>query len=461
MERALLSSVLTWPDELLACAEMVRPEDFYHPAHGCFWECYLAIHARRDPLDATSVAAELKRRRRYNTTEAVELLPALVALSAPYATYYAREIATHARVRRLREASKWIAAKSIDASVSADDLEAEALRRVTEALRGGRAPTMRAQSDVGIALAERIEALAAGGGHGSVTYTGLATLDDAMVGLRGGELVIVGARPAMGKTALAETIGTNVARACAASGDGVVLWFSEEMSAEEVLNRRVAGDAGVDSRQASAGIFSADGLGRYLQAINDASQLPILWHDAGRVSMMDIAQIARRTAHEHKRVALVVVDYLQRLKPINAKAEKRDQVAENAKEAKSLAKELRCPVLLLSQLNRGLETRPDKRPLMADLRESGEIEQEADAILFLYRPWVYDKKHPPHAAEVILAKMRGAEASKSLPLYFDGPRTRYRDVDEEAPAQPRATYHDDRQWDDPDEPEVPFASEDR
>lgn len=442
-ERAVLGAVLLDNAAFLVVCPVLRGCDFYHPAHEHIWEAMNRLHDRREPIDVVTLAAELRVRERLNTIGGSQYLGELTDAipTVAHVETHAKLIVDAARARRIRDLAAWLLSRSGDPAVPVEQLESVAMMRFAELSRGGPRSTMRHQTEVVCSLMERIETMAAGKPHAAVAMTKIKCVDNALGGMRNGELIIIGARPAMGKTVLAENIATNVAEHCGDVNDGVVLWFSEEMEAEEVVNRRVAGDAQVHARSASMGLFSGDDFERYAVAANAATRLPILWHDAQRVSMLDISMIARRAALQHGRVALVVVDYLQRLAPMNPDPRtynKTQDVGAAVKEAKTLGRELKCPVVVLSQLNRSLESRPDKRPVMSDLRESGEIEQEADAILFLYRDWVYNKESDPTEAEIIVGKCR-ANPTITIPMVFDGARARFYD-----PNDPNAPGASDR-----------------
>lgn len=433
-EVAVLGEVLLDNDVMHVVEPLLTEEDFYFPAHGLIYGAMLRLARRQEPIDIVTLSTELKRSGRYNVLGGPQMLGELTDAipTTAHAEAHARLVVEAARVRRLRDLGAWLVSRSADPSVPAEALEAEALSRLAEIGRGTRRNALRPQAEVVLSLMDRMETIGKGGVHYAVTTTGLRSVDRATGGARAGELIVIGGRPSMGKTAYAEGLGTHVGERCRDLGEGVVLWFSEEMPGEELLNRRIAGDARVNSRGASAGVFTGNEFERYTRAANEAAGLPIFWHDEQRVSMRDIAMIARRAQHQHGRVALVVVDYLQRLAPMNPDPRtfnKTQDVGAAAKEAKTLARELRCPVVLLSQLNRELEKRPDKRPVMSDLRDSGEIEQEADIIVFLYRECVYDKSKDPREAEFILGKMRGG-APSTIPLIYDGERTRFLDPED-------------------------------
>jgi replicative DNA helicase len=437
-EIAVLGAVLLDNNTLHEVRPILRPDDFYDPPHGMVYEAMLRLSDRRSPIDIVTLAAELRRTKRFNVLGGAQMLGELTeSITESIATTahveaHARLVADAARARKFRDLGAWLLSSSADPMVSVEALEKEAMSRLADLARNTPRNALRSQAEVVCSLMERIETLGASGTHRSIVHFGLPSVDTALGGARGGELIIIGGRPAMGKTAFAETWVNNVAKVCRDTDDGVVLFFSEEMPSEELLNRRIAGDARVDSRGASAGAFSGDAFERYMRAANDVSGLPILWHDAQRVSMLDIAMIARRAQHQYGRVALVVVDYLQLLAPMkpDAKDTNRDKdIGLATREGKYLARELMCPVVLLSQLNRQLETRADKRPVMSDLRESGNIEQDADMILFCYRDCVYNKEADPRDAEIIVGKMRAA-ATATIKLVFDGPRTRFYDPDD-------------------------------
>lgn len=428
-ERAVLAAVLLDGDcsegVLARTSAVLAPDDFYHPAHGVVFDAMLALGARSEPIDIITLADELRRRERLNTVGGAQFLGELTE-SMPTTAHcetHAQIVADHAFARRMRNATFELATRADTETPEALlELASQLFTRASQAR--GRAK-LKSMSQVLVELCTRIEQQG-GQGEGMSVPTGFRRLDVLSGGLRGGMLTLLAGRPGMGKTAFVENIVTNVARA-----DRTVLFFSEEMPAREVVNRRVSADAELDARKALAGSLNPDEVARYFGAAHKASGLPIWFEDSGRVSAVDIATLARRARFQLRSVALIVVDYVQRLRPIDPAAPKNEQVGASARELKNLAKELDVPVVVLSQLNRDVEKRPDKRPTAADLRDSGELEQEADLIACLFREWVYDRSKDPTRAELIVAKHRGGPCFETIPLLFDGPRTLFSDVPED------------------------------
>ena len=254
--------------------------------------------------------------------------------------------------------------------------------------------------------------------------TGFKALDEKTQGLQNGDLIVVAGRPSMGKTSFAMNIAENFL--VDEDVKGGILVFSLEMSAESLTTRLLASNAKIDQQRVRAGELSAEQLGRLMNSQKRLQDCPLYIDDSSLISPMEIRARARRTARQESNgLALIVVDYIQLMQLPGSNENRVNQISEISRSLKSLAKELNVPVIALSQLNRGVELRTDKRPMMADLRDSGAIEQDADLILFIYRDKVYNKETDVgNMSEVIIAKQRNGPIGK-IPLSFLESFTRF------------------------------------
>lgn len=430
-ERQVLGAALLRP-ELVAVAEaIVRPEDFADPVHAAVWEAVLAVSPA---VDVTTVAAALRRAKRSNLV-GLDYLGRLTdgCPTGAHLEEHARIVADHARARRAAAVLRAALAALEDPATSAADAAARAETGLAEVARSrGAGGTVDVQ-DSAFGAIQAWEELLAGRAVAALP-TGLTDLDDLLGGgARPGQLVVLGARPAMGKSAL----GAQLALHAAAATRTPALYVSLEMGHAELTARLLAARAGVDAHRARRGQFRHGEVARLQEAAASLDRAPLVYlDDAGdEVSLAEVRAAALRLKAT-RGLCLVVVDYLQLLRPVTPRDSREREVAEMTRGLKRLARALAVPVLLLSQLNRGAEARSakDHRPRMADLRESGAVEQDADVIALLYRDEVYNPKTEHRGiAELIVAKQRGGPTG-TVRLRWDAARTAFAD-DRDAPAR--------------------------
>jgi len=419
-EESLLGSMLLSADATAAAIEICTAADFYKPAHGHIFGAVVSLFERGEPIDAVTVADEL---RRATLLDAIGDPSQLVSLQAntpsvANAAHYARIVEEHALLRRLVGVGGEIAeiGYSVPEDVTAAVDEAErkvfdlSQRRTTDSIESLR-------NLIGPSL-DRIEELHQHSSRITGVATGYTDLDDILAGLQPASLTIVGARPAMGKTSFALGMLAHV---------GVVvqrpaLLFSLEMGHLELTQRMLSSEARVDAQRMRTGhLLESDWL-KVSSAVSRLSESTIFIDDNPNLTVMDIRARARRLRKSEGDLGLVVVDYLQ-LMSGRARAENRQvEVAEISRGLKILARELECPVVALSQLSRGLESRQDKRPMLSDLRESGSLEQDADVVLFIYREEQYDPDTPIDRrgmAEIIVAKHRNGPTGSAHLVFLN------------------------------------------
>lgn len=424
-ERAVIAAVLLDNATLTATRAIVEAGDFDSPRHALTWGVFLALAERGDPIDVVTVAGEIAAQGKTNAVDNQFLGELTDDLISPaHCEAHARIVADLAARRRHVEAARRVAAYALEHG--GEDLSAYAAKVMREAAPRTRS-ALRTGEDVAVALHERLtRPRVEGESAGAGTPTGLAALDD-MLSLGDGRLYVFAARPAMGKSAITGQAAHHVAEL----GRGEVIFFAEEMPTIEVAHRDVAGRAGVDVREAERGGLDQAGVDAYCAQLEPLSKRTILYDDTPRVTIDHIEAVCQRRA-SRGRVALVVVDYLQLL--TLPKAERHDiAVGEVTARLKGLAKSLGCPVIAVSQLSRKCEERPDKRPMLADLRDSGNIEQDADAVVFVYRDEVYKKDSKDKGfAELIVAKQRNGPTG-TVKLRWHAQQVRFADPDDDAP----------------------------
>ncbi len=405
-EQSVLGGILLSKDAIADVLERVRPGDFYRPAHQNVYDAVLDLYGRGEPADAVTVAAELDRRGLLRRVGGAPYLHTLISTvpTAANAGYYAGIVAEKALLRRLVEAGTrvvqygYAGAEGSDVASVVDRAQAEiydvADRRHSEdfvPLEELLQPTM-----------DEIDAIASHGGVARGVPTGFHDLDDVTNGLHPGQMAIIAARPGMGKS----TLALDFMRSCSIKHRQASVIFSLEMSKSEIVMRLLSAEAKIKLGDMRSGRMSDDDWTRLARRMSEISEAPLYIDDSPNLTMMEIRSKARRLKQKAD-LRMVVVDYMQ-LMTSGRKFESRQvEVSEFSRSLKLMAKELELPVVALSQLNRGPEQRTDKKPMLADLRESGTLEQDADMVLLLHRPDALERDDPRAGeADLILAKHR-------------------------------------------------------
>lgn len=405
-EQSVLGGMLLSKDAIADVLERLRPGDFYRPAHQNVYDAVLDLYGRGEPADAVTVAAELDRRGLLRRIGGAPYLHTLISTvpTAANAGYYAGIVAEKALLRRLVEAGTrvvqygYAGAEGADVNEIVDRAQAE-IYDVTErktaedyvALEALLQPTM-----------DEIDAIASSGGMSRGVPTGFTELDELTNGLHGGQMIVVAARPGVGKS----TLGLDFLRSCSIKNRLSSVVFSLEMSKTEIVMRLLSAEAKIKLADMRSGRMSDDDWTRLARRMSEISEAPLYIDDSPNLTMMEIRAKARRLKQKSD-LKLVVIDYLQ-LMTSGKKVESRQQeVSEFSRQLKLLAKELEVPVVAMSQLNRGPEQRTDKKPMLSDLRESGAIEQDADMVILLHRPDAFERDDPRGGeADLIVAKHR-------------------------------------------------------
>jgi len=423
-EESILSAILFDNEVLHDVIGILQPEDFYRTAHQKIFAATVELYARNEPVDLVTLVNLLREKRQLEEVGGAEF-PAKLANSVPLAVnvpHHARIVYEKACLRRLIATSNRIARRCFEERGNAEELLDFAEKEIFEISNQKTRPPFHPISKI---IAENFDALEERQNNKELVTgmpTGFTRLDIMTAGLQRSDLVILAARPSMGKTALA----LNVARHAAINSGRPVAVFSLEMSKEQLSMRMLCAEARVDSQRIRSGQLHIEDWDRLHRAGSTLHEAPIFIDDAPDLSAMEIRAKTRRLAKD-KGVGLVVIDYIQ-LMQSRASMERRDlEISDISRSLKGLAKELEIPILALSQLNRKLEERSDKRPQLSDLRESGALEQDADLVLFIYRDEVYnrDENNPNRGkAELIVAKHRNGPTGM-VPLTFLNAYTRF------------------------------------
>lgn len=433
-QRAVISAIVTFRDGVDIVSPIVEPRDFYGRADGLVYAAALAVRRRGEPVDSVAIIAELRDRGTLATVgdsgTITDLLHNGPALNEKQVRNHARIIADHARVRRVIEATRLAAAEGYYDVGDVNDWLASVQDRIREAAGTNPTETIARNLDRLKALFVKLKANADRKCVRGIT-SGIASFDSMLGGFRIPQVTIVGARPSMGKTALA----TCMAMSAAESGVGV-LFMSIEQSADEILLRALSARSGVPSAIIESGGMSAAQWARVTNEAKALAKLPLLIDDGSELTpnrlRATVLRCMREFESEGTPLGLVVVDYLQKMRPNpeNAKLPREQQVAGMSAAFKPIAKDAKVSFLLLSQLNRQSVTRSEKskRPSMSDLRESGAVEQDADNIALLHRDAYHDKSKPDdRRAELIVDKQRNGPTG-IVRMRFEGPVYRFSDA---------------------------------
>ena len=411
-EASLLGAMLLSKDAIGAAAERgVTPGDFYKPGHQHIHDAIQSLNVAGEPVDVVTVSDKLQRANLLETVGGIDYLVELQnrtpAVSS--ADRYARIVRETALLRGLIGAASEIAEIAYGQPENIEQALDQAESRIFDVAQNQVSDTMVRLHDLMPETMDHLSEIMERGNPVTGTPTGFVDLDELLSGLQPGTLNIIGARPAMGKSALAINMAVNVATIT----NKPVLFFSLEMGRAELTQRILSGEARVDSAKLRNGRLNEEDWRRIGKAIGRLS-VPLYIDDNSAVTVMEIRAKARRIAAKEGGIAMIVIDYLQ-LMGGNTSAENRQlEVSEISRNLKILARDFKIPVIALSQLSRGIEQRQDKRPTLSDLRESGALEQDADVVMFLYRPSVYEDD-PQRKADAFLqiAKHRAGALDES------------------------------------------------
>jgi replicative DNA helicase len=404
-EESLLGAMLLSREAVSVATERLTPESFYKPAHAHIFDAITSLSSSSEAVDPVTVADELRRAGLLDVVGGPATLVTLQAATPAVsnAEYYARIIEEHAMLRRLIYVAGEIAEMSYgmpDDVIKTID-QAESL--MFEVSQRRSTDTLAPLSDLLSRNLDHLEDIMSRDDQVNGLPTGFSDLDELLTGLQPNALYVIGARPSMGKTALALGIASNAA----IEAQRPVLLFSLEMGQLELTQRLLCAEARVDSRHVRNGRLSESDWGKIAHATGRLADAPIWIDDNPNVTIMEIRAKARRLKSRLGDLGLIVVDYLQLMTGRSSAENRQVEVSEISRGLKILARELECPVIALSQLSRQLEMRADKRPMLADLRESGSIEQDADVVMFIYRDEVYNPESPDRgSAELIVSKHR-------------------------------------------------------
>ncbi len=428
-EKSLLGAILIDEEVLADVAEITKVIDFYDKRHSIIYDGMIRLYERHSPVDLLTLTDELKKRGDLDTVGGSSYLSELTNYvpTAAHAKSYADIVSQAAVRRRLIRAGGEISDLAFNEELSVPQLlgqsEAELFNVSDQSLK----QDLTSIEEILDESFERLDELYKNKGSLRGIKTGYRDLDNMTAGLQRSDLIILAARPAMGKTTLVTNLAYNVATIEKKS----VLFFSLEMSKEQLVDRMLADAAGVDSWNIRTGNLSDDDFAKLSEAMGEMAEAPIYIDDTPGVSVLEMRTKARRAAHENE-LGLIIIDYLQLMQgsgSSQAQGNRVQEVSEISRGLKLLARELNVPVIALSQLSRSVESRQPQIPQLADLRESGSIEQDADIVMFIYREAYYNPEtERENVTDLILAKHRHGPTG-TVELYFHPERLRFMSLD--------------------------------
>lgn len=430
-EQSVLGSLMLDKDAIIKVADLLKVGDFYKDDHNLIYEVMLALYEEREPIDVLSLANKLEEKGQLERVGGSGYLASLVN-SVPSATnvaHYAKVVQKKALLRRLIASANEISEIAYDESDDVQKILDEAEQKVfAVSEKYIKQDFVSIKSILEVAF-DRIDELHKNNHAFRGIQTHFPDLDNILAGLQKSDLIILAARPSVGKT----TFALDIARQVGAHSKVPVGIFSLEMGSDQLVDRMIAAQAGVDLWKLRTGKLSSEGPNNDFEHISDAmgvlSEAPIFIDDSGSLNIMEMRTMARRLQAEHQ-LGLIIVDYLQLMEGRSRQGDNRVQeISEISRGLKQLARELNLPIIALSQLSRAVESRPDQIPRLSDLRESGSIEQDADVVLFLYREDRVKPETPnKNIADIIIAKHRNGPVGK-IQLYFEENSTTFKSLE--------------------------------
>lgn len=424
-EQSVLGGMLLSKDAIADVVEVIKGHDFYKPAHETIFQAILDIYAKGKPADPITIAAELTKRGEINKVGGASYLHTLVQTvpTAANAEYYAEIVHERAVLRRLVEAGTRITQMGYAADDDVDEIVNRAQAEIYAVTEQRTSEDYLPLGDIMEGALDEIEAIGSRTGEMTGVPTGFTDLDSLTNGLHPGQMIVIAARPAMGKS----TLALDFARAASIKNNLPSVIFSLEMGRNEIAMRLLSAEARVALHHMRSGTMTDEDWTRLARRMPEVSAAPLYIDDSPNLSMMEIRAKCRRLKQRND-IKLVIIDYLQLMQSGKRSESRQQEVSDMSRNLKLLAKELEVPVIALSQLNRGPEQRTDKKPQVSDLRESGSIEQDADMVILLHREDAYEKESPRAGeADIIVGKHRNGPTA-TITVAFQGHYSRFVDM---------------------------------
>ena len=421
-EQSVIGSMIMDHDAVIVASEILRPDDFYRPDHAQIYAAIMELYTTGNPIDLITIQDKLVQKGVLEQIGGLSYIAEL-ASSVPTSAHikqYAKIVEEKATLRRLIKASNEISAKSFEGEEPLDNIMGFAKKQIFEILQNKKTEDFTGIDEIVLTSIEKIEEAHKSQGGITGIETGFIDLDHRTAGLQPSDLVLVAARPSMGKTAFA----LNIIQTAGIKNKKSVAVFSLEMSKDQLVSRMLCAEAMVDSQKARTGALEKDDWDKLAQSIPNIANSRIFIDDTAGINVMEMRAKCRRLKME-KGLDLIMIDYLQLMSGTGDGSSRQQEISDISRSLKALAREMNAPVIALSQLSRACETRTDHRPMLSDLRESGAIEQDADVVMFLYRDEYY---HPDtekkNVGEVIIAKQRNGPTG-TVELVWLGQYTKF------------------------------------
>lgn len=430
-ERAVLGSILINPDKIVTVSEYLKSDDFYSPANRLLFKIMQGLFERGEAIDTLTIKSELEVNGDLEKIGGIPYLAEIVNAvpTSSHAEHYAKIVAKKSQLRSIIGNLSDSIENAYDEDMDIDEIIAKAEQSLIAVSQSSNKSSFRPIHDVLLENHAKIEERSNNSSQITGIESGFYDFDKLTTGLHEDQLIILAARPAMGKTAFALNIAQNVAT----KSNKAVAVFSLEMGAESLVERMLSAEGTIINHHIRTGNLTVDEWQRLIYAQGQLAEAPIYIDDTAGINIGDIRARARRLSQETDSLGLIVIDYLQLIQGSRS-VNRQQEVSEISRQLKIIAKELKVPVIALSQLSRSVEQRQDKRPILSDIRESGSIEQDADIVAFLYRDDYYQqpKEGQPESnvTELILAKNRHGSLG-TVKLYFHKEYTKFSSVKEE------------------------------
>ena len=430
-EQAVLGAILIENDAINKVLEIIKTQDFYRETHKVIFEAMLKLHNNHEPIDLITTVDALKKEDKLETIGGIAYITALGnnITTAANVKYHTQIVYEKAILRKLINISTEIASKAYEGTEEIKEQLDSAEKKIMDIAHNQNTGEYTLAENMLFDLTEKYALLSQNRGKLTGVPTGFKDFDKLTSGLQPSDLIILAARPSMGKTALALNIVQNVALRGSSKKDEplVIAFFSLEMSKEQLMHRMICAEAQIDSQRIRTGVIQDADWEKIWYACNELSKAKIAIDDTPAISVIDMRSIARKIRSDLGRLDLIVVDYLQLMQGSKKSSNegRQQEVSEISRSLKALARELNVPIIALSQLSRGVETRQIKRPMLSDLRDSGSIEQDADMVCLLYREDYYNSEtENQNITELIVAKNRNGPVD-TVNLYFQKQFTQF------------------------------------
>lgn len=426
-EQAVLGAMLIKKEAIAEVSQLLRPEDFYRDAHKIIYEAMLTLFNRNEPADIVTVTNYLNNESKLDKVGGIAFVTALanVVPTAANVIYHANIVREKADLRHLINTATDIAGMAYEAADDVADVIDKSEKMIMEVANRQNVSAFTPMKDIVIETFDKINLLYESKGGLTGIPSGFRDLDALTSGLQASDLILVAARPSMGKTAFTLNIAANVAL----KSKKTVAFFSLEMSKQQLVQRMLCSEGGIDSQKLKNGDLSNEDWDKLVRTADRVSSAPLYIDDTAGITVMELRSKARRLKAEHG-LDLIIIDYLQLMqgRGRGGSDNRQQEISEISRSLKAVARELNVPVIALSQLSRSVESRQIKRPMLSDLRESGSLEQDADIVMFLYREDYYDPETAnKNITEVIVAKHRNGPVD-TIKMFFTKQFTRFNDL---------------------------------